>query len=203
MSARSDEALSQREITAMLTQSGALRSGHFLLSSGLHSDTYVQCALVLQDARRAERLCAALADQVRALGVALDMIVTPAMGGVIVGYEMGRQLGIPSVFFERVEGAFTLRRDFAVPRGARCLLVEDVVTTGLSSRECIEAARAQGGDVAAACCLVDRSGGRAELGVPFVSLLSIDAPAYPPDDLPAHLRGTPAIKPGSRNLGAA
>jgi len=195
-------AMSDDEIMAVFKQAGAIRTGHFLLTSGLHSDTYVQCALVLQDARRAGRLCAALADKVRALGVSPDMIVSPAMGGVIVGYEMGRQIGAPAVFLERVGGGFTLRRDFAIPPGARCLMVEDVVTTGLSSRECIEAVRAADGEVVAACCLVDRSGGRADLGVPFAPLLRIDAPAYAPDDLPPHLRGTPAVKPGSRNAGA-
>jgi len=122
---------------------------------------------------------------------------------VIVGYEMGRQLGVPAIFFERVEGAFALRRDFAIPAGARCLMVEDVITTGLSSRECIAAARACGGEVPAAACLVDRSGGRAELGVPLVALLELDAPAYDPNNLPPHLSDTPAIKPGSRTLGAA
>jgi len=195
--------MSDEEVLAVLKEAGAVCTGHFLLSSGLHSDTYVQCALVLQDARRAERLCAALANKVRALGIQPDMVVSPAMGGVIIGYEMGRQLGVPSVFFGRADGACGLRRDFVIPAGARCLMVEDVVTTGLSSRECIEAAEAAGGEVVAACCLVDRSGGRADLGVPFVPLLRIDAPAYAPDDLPPHLRGTPAIKPGSRNIGAA
>lgn len=203
MTAAGAEAMTDSEIMAVLKEAGAVRTGHFLLSSGLHSETYVQCALVLQNAQRAERLCAALAGKVRALGAAADMTVSPAMGGVIIGYEMGRQLGVPAVFFERMHGAFTLRRDFAIPSGARCLMVEDVVTTGLSSRECIEAAQAAGGEVIAACCLVDRSGGRADLGVPFAPLLRIDAPVYAPDDLPPHLRGIPAIKPGSRNAGSA
>jgi len=191
------------EILTILKDSGALLTGHFILTSGLHSDTYVQCAQLLQYPWRAEKLCAALAEKVRALDVQIDMVVSPAMGGVVVGYEMGRQLGVPAVFFERVDGAFTLRRDFAIPAGARCLMVEDVVTTGLSSRECIAAAHAAGGEVSAAACLVDRSGGRADLGVPLISLLQLDAPAYDPDALPPHLRDTPAIKPGSRTLGAA
>jgi len=195
--------MSEDEILAVLKDSGALRTGHFILTSGLHSDTYVQCAQVLQYPRRAEKLCAALAEKVRGLGAGIDMVVSPAMGGVIVGYEMGRQLDVPAIFFERADGNFTLRRDFAIPPGARCLMVEDVVTTGLSSRECISAARAAGGEVPAAACLVDRSGGRAELGVPLVSLLELDAPAYDPDALPPHLRDIPAVKPGSRTLGAA
>jgi orotate phosphoribosyltransferase len=195
--------MTEDDVLAILKDSGALRTGHFILTSGLHSDTYVQCAQVLQYPWRAERLCAALAEKVRARGAEIDMVVSPAMGGVIVGYEMGRQLGVPAVFFERVDGAFTLRRDFSIPAGARCLMVEDVVTTGLSSRECMAAARAAGGEVTAAACLVDRSGGRAELGVALVSLLVLDAPAYDPDNLPPHLRDTPAVKPGSRTLGAA
>jgi orotate phosphoribosyltransferase len=195
--------MTEDEVLAMLKEAGALRTGHFKLSSGLHSDTYIQCAQVLQYPARAEKLCAALAYIVHALGVPIDMVVSPAMGGVIVGYEMGRQLGVPAIFFERVDGVFALRRDFAIPRGASCLMVEDVVTTGLSSRECIAAARAAGGDIQIAACLVDRSGGRAELGVPLASLIQVDAPAYDPDDLPAHLRDIPAVKPGSRPMGAA
>jgi len=195
--------MTKEEILAELKDTGALRSGHFILSSGLHSDTYVQCALVLQYPWRAERLCAALAQALRAQGIAMDMVVSPAMGGVIVGYEMGRQLGVPAVFFERVNGDFTLRRDLHIPLGARCLMVEDVITTGLSSRECIAAAQAAGGEVMAGCCLVDRSGGRAELGVPLTSLLQLDVATHAPDDLPPHLRDIPAIKPGSRNAGAA
>jgi len=195
--------MSDDDIRAMFKDSGALRTGHFILSSGLHSDTYVQCARVLQYPRKAERLCAALADKIRGRGAAIELVVSPAMGGVIVGYEMGRQLDVPAVFFERVDGAFALRRDLEIPAGARCLMVEDVVTTGLSSRECIAAAQAEGGEVVAACCLVDRSGGRADLGVPLVALLELDAPAHSPDALPSHLRDIPPIKPGSRNLGAA
>jgi len=191
------------EVLAVLKASGALRTGHFLLSSGLHSDTYVQCARVLQDARRAEALCAALAAKLGELRSEVDIVVSPAMGGVIVGYEMGRQLGVPAVFFERVDGAFVLRRDFEIPAGARCLMVEDVVTTGLSSRECIAAAQAEGGEVAAACCLVDRSGGHAELGVPLIPLLRLNAGTYSPDELPEHLRDIPAVKPGSRATTAA
>jgi len=200
---KADAAMTQDQVLAMLKDAGALRTGHFKLSSGLHSDTYIQCAQVLQYPWRAEKLCAALAEKVRAMDAVIDMVVSPAMGGVILGYEMGRQLDVPAIFFERVDGVFALRRDFVIPEGARCLMVEDVVTTGLSSRECIAAAHAAGGDVTAAACLVDRSGGRAALGVPLASLLEVDAPAYDPDNLPAHLRDIPAIKPGSRPAGAA
>lgn len=195
--------MTEDDILAVLKETGALRTGHFILTSGLHSDTYIQCAQVLQYPWHAERLCAALAEKLGDTCAKIDMVVSPAMGGVVVGYEMGRQLGVPAVFVERSEGAFALRRDFRIPAGTRCLMVEDVVTTGLSSRECIAAAQAEGGEVVAACCLVDRSGGRADLGLPLTPLLQLDVAAYRQDDLPPHLRDTPAVKPGSRNAGAA
>jgi orotate phosphoribosyltransferase len=189
------------DILAELRAAGALLSGHFRLSSGLHSDTYLQCARALMDPRRAERLCAALAAKVRAKGgAAFDLVASPAMGGVIVGYEMGRQLGVPAIFFERLDGTFTLRRGFAIAPGTRVLMVEDVVTTGLSSRECIEAIHAEGGVTVAAACLVDRSAGRADVGVPLTALLTLDIKTYPADDLPPHLAATEAVKPGSRHL---
>ncbi len=193
--------MTEHEIMAIFHASGALRRGHFVLSSGLHSDTYLQCALVMRDPKTAETLCAALASKVTMrLGAAFDLIISPAMGGVIVGYEMGRQLGVPAIFFEREGGVFTLRRGFQIAPSARCLMVEDVVTTGLSSRECINAAAALGADVTGACALVDRSGGAADIGVPLVSLLSLDVANYAPDELPPHLEGTPAMKPGSRSM---
>ncbi|KAI95501.1 Orotate phosphoribosyltransferase [Rhodomicrobium udaipurense JA643] len=190
---------------AVLTEfrdAGALLEGHFVLSSGNHSTAYLQCARVLMDAKRAERLCAALAGKIRAAGLAdgIDLVVSPAMGGVVVGYEMGRQLGLPAIFFERVDGVFALRRGFRIEPGQRCIMVEDVVTTGLSSRECIEAAEAAGGTVVAAASLVDRSGGRAKLPVPFVPLIRLDIPIFPPDQIPASVKGIPAVKPGSRGL---
>ena len=190
------------DILAELRAAGALLTGHFRLSSGLHSDTYLQCARALMDPARAERLCAALAEKIRASGQGpFDIVTSPAMGGVIVGYEMARQLGLPAVFFERVEGKFTLRRGFALEPGARCLMVEDVVTTGLSSRECIEATTAHGGVTVAAACLVDRSGGEADLfGLPLTPLLRMKIRNYPEDDLPPHLAATPVTKPGSRGL---
>ena len=182
-------------------QAGALLEGHFILSSGLRSSVYLQCALVLQSPKRAENLCGALADKVRAaFKDGIDLVVSPAMGGVIVGYEMGRQLGLDAVFTERENGNFTFRRGFSVPEGARVLMVEDVVTTGLSSRECIAAIQKAGGNVVGAACLVDRSAGKSDVGVPLVSLLSLYAPLYEPNALPADLADIPAIKPGSRNL---
>jgi orotate phosphoribosyltransferase len=194
--------LTDEAILQEFRDAGALLEGHFILSSGYHSSAYLQCARVLMEPRRAERLCAALAEKLRAQGLAdgVSLIVSPAMGGVVVGYEMGRQLGVPAIFFERVAGMFQLRRGFEIEPGQRCLMVEDVVTTGLSSRECIEAAQALGANVVAAAALADRSGGRASLPVPFAALISLDIPHFPPDQLPVSLQGVPAIKPGSRGL---
>ena len=191
--------MTDEDILAEFRAAGALLTGHFRLTSGLHSDTYLQCARVMMDAARGERLCKALAKKLRAKGAGpFDMIASPAMGGVIVGYEMGRQLGVPAVFYERVDGKFTLRRGFAIAPGARCLMVEDVVTTGLSSRECIQAITDDGGVVVGAASLVNRSGGKADVGVPLTSLVTLDIKNYAPDNLPPHLAGTEAVKPGSR-----
>lgn len=193
--------MTDEEIFEEFHAARALFKGHFVLSSGLHSDTYLQCARVMMDAERGERLCAALSDKFCKNGVGpFDLVASPAMGGVVVGYEMGRQLGVPSVFFERVDGTFQLRRGFDIEPGARVLMMEDVVTTGLSSRECIAAIEAEGGETVAAGCLVDRSGGMADLGVRLCALLSLDIKNYPPDSLPPDLAAIPAVKPGSRSL---
>ena len=177
----------------------ALLEGHFILSSGLRSPRYLQCARVLMDPARAERLATALAAKLPAdMRDTIDTVVSPAMGGVIIGHEMGRALGKPAMFVERPDGVFGLRRGFRLERGERVLLVEDVVTTGLSSREAIAAVEAAGGKVAGAAALVDRSGGQAKLGVPFTALIRIDVPTYPADHLPPELASIPAVKPGSR-----
>jgi orotate phosphoribosyltransferase len=179
--------------------SNALLEGHFILSSGLRSPKYLQCARVLMDGARAERLACALAAKIPdELRERIDVVVSPAMGGVIIGHEMGRALGKPAMFLERPAGTFELRRGFSIPAGAQVLMVEDVVTTGLSSREAIEAVRAAGGEVIAEAALVDRSSGKAELGVPFVPLIRIDVPTYEADAVPPELAAIPAIKPGSR-----
>jgi orotate phosphoribosyltransferase len=180
---------------------GALLTGHFILSSGLRSGTYLQCARAMMDPRRGERLCAALAAKIRASGAGpFDIVASPAMGGVVVGYELARQLGLPSIFFERVDGRFQLRRGFQIEPGARVLMMEDVVTTGLSSRECIKAIADEGGHTLAAACLVDRSGGAADLGVPLTPLLALGIKTYPADALPPELAAIEAVKPGSRGL---
>jgi orotate phosphoribosyltransferase len=178
----------------------ALLQGHFILSSGLHSDTYLQCARVLMQPKRAERLCAALADRVRASKVTIDAVVAPAMGGVIVGYEMGRQLDVPTMFCERVEGAFTLRRGFHLDAGQQILLVEDVVTTGKSSLETVTCIESYGAKVVAEASLVDRSNGAHHLPFPLYSLLTLDVATFDASHVPAHLQHMPAIKPGSRWL---
>lgn len=173
----------------------ALLEGHFILSSGLHSPRYLQCARVLADPKRATRLAEALAARINA---AVDIVVSPAMGGVIIGHEMGRALGVEALFLERPEGVFELRRGFRLAPGQRVLMVEDVVTTGLSSREAIAAIEKAGGVVVAAAALVDRSDGKVNLGVPFTPLIRLGIPAYAADHLPRELAAIPAIKPGSR-----
>jgi len=190
------------EILEEFRSAGALLEGHFILSSGLHSDRYLQCARVMMDASRGARLCADLADKVHQHldDSSLDLVVSPAMGGVIVGYEMGRQLGLPAIFFERVEGEFLLRRGFEIKVGARVLMVEDIVTTGLSSRECIAAIAAAGGITVAAACLVDRSAGAAEVGVPLIALAQMEIRTFTSDNLPNSLKDSPAVKPGSRGM---
>ncbi len=179
----------------------AILRGHFILSSGLRSDTYLQCARVMMDTNRAERLCRALAEKLRAaLGTLPDIVVAPAMGGVVVGYEMGRQLGLPTLFCERVEGTFTLRRGFALQEGQRVLLVEDVVTTGKSSLETVACIESYGAEVVAECSLIDRSNGTHGLPFPLISLLTLDVKTYRLDDLPEELGDIPPVKPGSRGL---
>ena len=187
------------EILAEFRAADALLEGHFILSSGLRSPRYLQCARVLMDPARAERLARALAARLPAeVREAIDAVVSPAMGGVIIGHEMGRALGKPAMFLERPQGVFELRRGFRLDPGSRVLMVEDVVTTGLSSREAIDAVRAAGAVVVAEAALVDRSGGKAELGVPFTPLIRIDVPTYEADSLPPDLAAIPPVKPGSR-----
>ncbi|HDO52156.1 MAG TPA: orotate phosphoribosyltransferase [Rhizobiales bacterium] len=193
--------MTKDELLKEMREAGALLEGHFVLSSGRHSAAYLQCARFLMDAERAGRACAALADKVSAeISSTIDLVFSPAMGGVVVGHEVGRALKRPAIFFERAEGSFALRRGFEIPDGAHCLMVEDVVTTGLSSRECIAAAREHGADVVAGCCLINRSGGRADIGVPLVALAVMDLPTFPADQVPEELQTIPARKPGSRNL---
>ncbi|MDQ3074978.1 MAG: orotate phosphoribosyltransferase [Pseudomonadota bacterium] len=191
--------MTEDEILAEFRAAEALLEGHFILSSGLRSPRYLQCARVLMDPARAARLAEALADRLGAeLRASIETVVAPAMGGVIIGHEMGRALGTNAMFVERPDGTFALRRGFRLDPGTRVLMVEDVVTTGLSSKEAIVAIEAAGGEVVAAASLVDRSGGTVELGVPFTPLIRIDVPTYAADDLPPAMAAIPATKPGSR-----
>jgi orotate phosphoribosyltransferase len=191
--------MTDEEILAEFRAAEALLDGHFILSSGLRSPRYLQCARVLMDPARAERLARALADKLPAgIRDGIEAVVSPAMGGVIIGHEMGRALKKPAMFVERPDGEFELRRGFSLEPGTRVLMVEDVVTTGLSSREAIAAVRQAGGDVIAEAALVDRSSGTAHLGVRFYPLIRIDVPTYSAEDLPPELAAIPAIKPGSR-----
>jgi len=187
------------EILAEFRDAEALLEGHFILSSGLRSPRYLQCARVLMNPARAQRLAAALARKLPdKIKIQLGAVVSPAMGGVIAGHEMGRALGVDAMFVERPDGVFGLRRGFRLDSGQKVLLMEDVVTTGLSSREAIRAVEDAGGKVIAAAALIDRSNGTAELGVPFFPLIRLDVPTYAADALPPELAAIPAVKPGSR-----
>ncbi|WP_448586798.1 orotate phosphoribosyltransferase [Thermaurantiacus sp.] len=188
------------DVLAEFRAAGALLEGHFILSSGLRSPLFLQKALVFQDPRATERLCRALAEAVVARFGAVDLVVSPAVGGIIPGYETARALGARAVYVEREDGEFRLRRNFAIPPGARLVVVEDIVSTGGSARECIAAIRPLGGHLLGAACLIDRSGGRAELGVPLVALATLEVPAYPADALPPELEAIPPVRPGSRGL---
>jgi orotate phosphoribosyltransferase len=190
------------EVLDEFRSAGALLEGHFVLSSGLHSPVFLQKMFVFQDPARTERVCRALAAKITDAYGPVDYVVSPAVGGIVPGYETARHLGAKAIFVERENGAFALRRGFAIPEGARVVMVEDIVTTGLSSRECLAALREHPGALLGAACLIDRSGGRADLGAPLVSLVQLDIPAYPPEDIPPELAALPAIKPGSRSLTA-
>lgn len=191
--------MQDEEVLAEFRASKALLEGHFLLSSGRHSAHYLQCARVLMDPMRASRLAAALAARIPCeLRKDIAKVVSPAMGGVIIGHEMGRALGVEAMFVERPTGTFELRRGFALEPGEKVLMVEDVVTTGLSGKEAIKAIAEAGGEVIAAVALVDRSAGTVDMGVPFFPLIAINFPTYAPDELPPELAGTEAVKPGSR-----
>ena len=187
------------EVLAEFRAADALLEGYFILSSGLRSPRYLQCARLLMDPARAERIANALVERLpEDIRRDIDIVVSPAMGGVIIGHEMGRALGRPAFFVERPEGKFELRRGFRLERGAKVLMVKEVVTTGLSSREAIKAIEGAGGKVIAAASIVDRSGGGVDLGVPYTSLIRIYVPTYEADALPPELEAIPAIKPGSR-----
>lgn len=192
--------MTEDEVLGEFRAAGALLEGHFILSSGLRSSVFLQKMAVFQDPVRTARLCAVLADRIRGRFGDVDVVVAPAVGAIIPGYETARHLGARSLFVEREHGVFALRRSFQIPADARVVMVEDVITTGLSSRECLAAIRGEGGQLVGAACLIDRSGGRADIGVERVALATLDIPTYPADALPPELAAIPAVKPGSRNL---
>lgn len=191
--------MTEDEILSEFRTAEALLEGHFLLSSGRHSAHYLQCARVLMNPERAGRIAMALTQKIpREIRSEIQMVVSPAMGGLIIGHEMGRALGVDAVFVERPDGVFSLRRGFALAEGIKVLMMEDVVTTGLSSREAIKAIGDSGGVVIAAGAVVDRSAGDVDLGVPFFPLIQLNFPTYAPDALPPELAAIEAVKPGSR-----
>lgn len=189
-------AATAEDILDLFRRVGALLEGHFRLTSGLHSPGYLQCALVLQHPREAEACGAGIADRVR--GLAPTVVLSPALGGIVIGHEVARALGVRAIFAERQDGTLTLRRGFSLDAADRVLVVEDVVTTGGSTRETIEAARAAGARVVGAAAIIDRSGGNQNLDVPFHALATVSLPTYQPDACPLCARGEPVVKPGSR-----
>jgi orotate phosphoribosyltransferase len=193
--------MTEDEILSEFRNVDALLEGHFLLSSGRHSAYYLQCARLLMNPERAGRIALALTQKMpRELRNEIQAVISPAMGGLIIGHEMGRALGVDAMFVERPDGVFGLRRGFSITPGTKILMMEDVVTTGLSSREAIAAIEAAGGHVIAAGAVVDRSAGTVDLGVPFFPLIQLNFPTYAPDELPPELAATEAVKPGSRKL---
>jgi len=193
--------MTEDEILSEFRSVEALLEGHFLLSSGRHSAYYLQCARLLMNPERAGRIALAVTQKIpRELRSEVQVVISPAMGGIIIGHEMGRALGVDALFVERPDGVFGLRRGFSLAPGTKVLMVEDVVTTGLSSREAIAAIEAAGGVVVAAASVVDRSAGTVELGVPFYPLIELNFPTYAADELPPELAATEAVKPGSRKI---
>jgi orotate phosphoribosyltransferase len=188
----------QEEIRILFEKNKALLSGHFLLSSGWHSDTYFQSALILQYPKKAEKLACEIANRVKEKNIKIDAVVSPSIGGIIIGHEVGRALGVRAVFTERNNGEILLRRGFFVEKDENILVVEDVITTGLSTREVIEAISTFGAKVCVAASLVDRSGGKVDFGVPKISLLSLEVKNYSEKDCPMCQNGGKPIKPGSR-----
>lgn len=193
--------MTSEDVLDEFRSAGALLQGHFILSSGLHSPVFLQKMTIFSDPVRTERLCRALARAIAARFGRIDVVVSPAIGGIVPGYETARHLGARAIFVEREPGGpFVLRRGFSIGPGQRAVIVEDIVTTGLSARECLASLKGEPGEVVGAACLIDRSGGRGEIGLPLLSLAALDIPAYPADALPPELAALPAVKPGSRAL---
>lgn len=193
--------MKQDEVLAIFKKAGAILEGHFILSSGMRSPVFLQKTKVFQFPAETEILCRALAEKIKGAGFTdVDAIISPAVGGIIPGYETARHMDVPAMYVEREDGIFKLRRGFELPSGAKVLIIEDIVTTGLSVRECIAALQDNDIEVMAVGCLIDRSGGKAEVGRPLVALTEYVVPAYQADDIPPELAAIPAVKPGSRGL---
>ena len=192
--------LSYKESLKILKETNALLEGHFVLSSGLHSDKYVQCAQLLSKPNKAKEICLSLADKIKENFKSIDLIVSPAMGGVVIGYEIGRILDKETIFAERVNGKFELRRGFNIKKDQKILIVEDVITTGKSSLECADMVSKLNGNVIGYACIIDRSNDKSLIKKDFVSQIKIQIPTYNKDELPDHLKKINPIKPGSRNL---
>lgn len=188
------------EVLKIFEEAGALLKGHFILSSGRHADTYLNKALVSRFPEPTERLGRALAELISTLDEKPTAIIAPAMGAILFGYETARAMDLPFMYTERENGEFTFRRGFGLDQGQKVIVVEDIVSTGLSARECVDAVKKAGGVPLGVACLIDRSGGKAELGVPLLPLAELSIPTYDPADLPEHLKDMPAVKPGSRGL---
>ena len=192
--------LSYKESLKILKETNALLDGHFILSSGLHSSQYIQCAQLLSKPFMAEKICLSLAEKIKKETINVNLIVAPAMGGIVIGYEIGRLLNKETIFAERTNNKFTFRRGFEINKNSKVLIVEDVITTGKSSLECSKLVEEQGGEVIAYACIIDRSNGKSEIKKKIISQVEINIPVYKENDLPKNLSSIPAIKPGSRNL---
>ena len=192
--------LSYKESLKILKETNALLEGHFILSSGLHSEKYIQCAQLLSKPKKAKEICLSLAEKIKEKFKNIDLILSPAIGGIVIGYEIGRILGLETIFAERVNGNFQLRRGFEIKQGQKILIVEDVITTGKSSLECSNLGSKSGGEIVGYACLIDRSNGKSKIKKQIVSQVEIDIPTYKAEDIPDHLKDKKAIKPGSRNL---
>ena len=193
--------MEESEIIEEFKKCGALLEGHFILSSGLHSTKYLQCALALSRPKLAKKLTLALGEKIKnRFNEHIDFVVAPAMGGLIIGHQIAMFLELPFLFLERVDGEFNLRRGFSIKSGSNCLMIEDVVTTGLSSKEAINVVNRLGGNVIGEASLIDRSGGNVDIGIELLSLVTLDIPTYESNEIPDDLKSIPAEKPGSRNL---
>tara|TARA_Y100000817_G_scaffold23442_1_gene16907 strand:- start:285 stop:866 length:582 start_codon:yes stop_codon:yes gene_type:complete len=192
--------LSYKESLKILKETDALLEGHFVLSSGLHSEKYVQCAKLLSKPKKAKEICLSLAEKIQKEYKNIDLILSPAIGGIVIGYEIGKILNLETIFAERVNNNFILRRGFKINKGQKVLIVEDVITTGKSSLECSELIKKSSGDIVGYACIIDRSNGKSLIKNKIVSQVEIDIPTYKKEELPKHLNDIKAVKPGSRNL---